>query len=259
MQLLTTKNPKTAKSEGSGYLTAILHLAPYNLSGRNVCPWASPGCAAACLNTAGRGGIGKRDDERQTFEGVGDISLNTIQRARIARTRFFFANRSGFIAQLRREIAAHVRRATRHGLRPAVRLNGTSDLRWERLAREIFDAFPGVRFYDYTKGAERAKQAATDPSWPTNYALTFSRTEANDADCADVLEAGGTVAVVFSTRKGRELPRYWGVGPIEWAVVDGDASDLRFLDPRGVVVGLRAKGRGKADTSGFVVAAETLQ
>lgn len=255
MKLLTTGNPKTVKGEGEGYLTAILHLAPFDLSGHNVCPWASKGCAAACLNTAGRGGIFRNGE-----------TTNAIQEARKRRTRMFFGDRPAFLAQLAREMRAHVKRAERHGLKPAVRLNGTSDLRWEKLAPELFAEFSDVAFYDYTKGVPRMVDYLAG-RFPVNYSLTFSRSESNHAQAIEVLEAGGNVAVVFDTKRGRDLPELWK----GFEVIDGDATDLRFLDPKpvrehidigaesvelvadGAVVGLRAKGRARNDLSGFVV------
>ena len=144
---------------------------------------------------------------------------------------------------LDREIAAHVRRAERHGLKPAVRLNATSDIPWEGVARELLARWRsrGVVFYDYTKSPERAIRQP--------YHLTFSRSESNDADCERVIDAGGTVAVVFSTRKGESLPATFRGRK----VIDADEHDLRFLDPRGVWAGLRAKGPARKDSSGFVV------
>lgn len=230
--LLTTSNPKTDKGRALGYLTAVLHLAPANLSGRNVCPDATPGCVAGCLNLAGRGGIIPRGQ-----------TSNAIQRARIARTKWFQTDRSAFLDALRSEIERHVARAARAGLAPAVRLNGTSDLPWERIAPEIFASFPNVQFYDYTKSIKRARTVA---ALPLNYSLTFSRSEKTDADTvALLLSEGVNVAAVYD-----ECPAdFDGTAP----VIDGDASDLRFLDPRGVVVALRAKGPAKRDRSGFVI------
>lgn len=241
LALLTSTNPKTAKGEGHGYLTAILHLAPAKLSGANVCGYASKGCISACLNTAGRGGIGLDSD-----------GLNQIQAARIRRTRFFRRDREGFNRQLFAEINAHVRRASRNGLRPAVRLNGTSDLPFEKLPflgfRNVMAAFPNVTFYDYTKWPVSKRQLSKAPG----YSITFSLCEDNDERAADALSAGINVAAVFDTRKSGDLPSTYALGGKDWPVIDGDSHDLRFLDPAGVIVGLRAKGKAKRDDSGFV-------
>jgi hypothetical protein len=147
------------------------------------------------------------------------------------------------------EIERLRRKAERKGVRLAVRLNGTSDLAWERIAPQLFTIFPTVQFYDYTKGIERmlrfvnARSCGPVGAWPANYDLTFSRSEDNESDCRRVLDAGGRVAVVFDVIP----PTYY-----QLPVVDGDASDLRFLDPS-LPIGLVAKGRAKRDRSGFVV------
>ena len=230
-------NPKTKKGRAAGYSTAIMHFAPAELSGYNVCPGASAGCIASCLNTAGHGGIIKRGE-----------TTNEVQLARIARTKLFFEHRFVFNALLVKSIASHIRRARKHGLTPVVRLNGTSDLPWERLrlndGRTVFETFPDITFYDYTKVTRRALDNAAGRH-PANYKLTYSRSEANELDAVAALHAGGNVAVVFNGA----LPAQFAGKP----VLDGDHDDLRFLDPANVVVGLTAKGRGKRDTSGFVV------
>lgn len=230
MKLLTLSNTKTRKGEARGFVTFILHLAPGNLSGFQVCPGASRGCLASCLNTAGRGRFAQ------------------IQAARIAKTRRFFEDRAGFMLQLADDIRAAVRFANRRGLTLAIRLNGTSDIRWENIPAGDFPnlmaMFPAITFYDYSKLANRR-------NLPPNYRLTFSRAEHNDAKVPDAIAAGHNVAVVFDTGKTADLPATFRGLP----VIDGDADDLRFLDPAGVVVGLRAKGSAKGDRSGFVVAA----
>lgn len=232
-------NAKTAKG-GEGYEAAILHLAPVDLAypGRSVCPWASAGCAAACLNTSGRGQLrGTLDTE--------NLERSPIHRARIRKTRLWFDNRPAFIAKLHQELNNLERRARRKGLRPVVRLNGTSDLPWERFG--IPQAHPGITFYDYTKSIGRAFDARMVLNWPDNYTLTFSRSEKDtDSLMAALVRDGVNVAVVFS---GKTLPAEWYGAP----VIDGLAHDFRFEDPCGVVVGLLAKGRGKKDTTGFVV------
>lgn len=218
-------NPKIEKSDesGLGYFTAILHLAPSKLSGVNLCPSASEGCIAACLNTAGRG------------------QMNSVQVARIKRSRFFIENRQGFLDQLRKEIKAFIKRCRKLGLSPAIRLNGTSDVMWELTG--IIAEFPEVQFYDYTAIEYRMTSAL-----PANYHLTFSRKEDNEAKALRVLSAGKNVAVVFQ----HELPEYWN----GYRVIDGLKHDLCFLDGQGVVRGLLAKGKAKKDQSGFVILQE---
>jgi len=239
MQLLTTGNPKVQKSVPYGYLTAILHLSPADTSGRNVCPWSTEGCRASCLNTAGRGGIAKAQDSQ-------GMPINNIQAARKLRTKFFFEQRQEFLAQLRREINLHVRRAIRANLAPTVRLNGTSDLPWERISPAIFEQFPEVQFYDYTKSVQRMREFLSG-KLPANYHLTFSVSESNHEQARKVRQLGGNIVAV--TTDGAE------VGVLFNALVTlcADAHDLRFLDPKGVVLTLRPKGRAKRDTSGFVV------
>jgi hypothetical protein len=251
VSLLTTGNPKVAKGEKHGVLTAIMHLAPEKVSGRNVCPHATAGCAAACLNTAGRGGIGLDAD-----------GLNGIQAARIRRTRYFHRDRAAFLRDLVSEIAKHERTAKRHGLTPAVRLNGTSDLPFERFPVErdgetfphVFAAFPSITFYDYTKFPARLRPLV--PGIP-NYSLTFSLADGlkSETEAGRALEAGMNVAAVFAVKRGQPLPSMHAVSGVLAHVIDGDETDLRFLDPCesvGVIVGLRAKGRAIHDRTGFV-------
>lgn len=243
-KLLTTSNYKTNKGKKFGYLTAILHLAPSDLSGRNVCPMASAGCRAACLNTAGQGGMIAGSAGLSGSDLVAAIKsgglTNHVQAARIRRTNDYFDNRSEFMAQLVREVINHIKLAKKYNLIPCVRLNGTSDIRWETVAvngsANIFEVFPDVQFYDYTKLANRR-------NLPANYHLTFSLAEDNDYDARRALGSGMNVAVVF-----RNPPAVF----MAHMVIDGDISDLRFLDKSVVIVGLSAKAKAKKDTTGFV-------
>lgn len=220
-KLLTTSNTKTAKSQDFGYLTYILHFAPSKLSGYNVCPKASDGCIEVCLNVSGMG------------------IFSNVQEARKTRTLYYFNEREKFMVQLEREIFSAIRKAKKMGLKLAIRLNGTSDI--PTLAIAMAKKFPEVTFYDYTKIAK-----TFDKELPENYHLTFSKSEKNDSEVKEVLEKGFNVAVVFN-----ELPKTF----MGKKVIDGDKHDLRFLDPKGVVVGLVAKGKAKKDESGFVVRA----
>lgn len=229
MKLLSINaDAKTSKGNAKGYLTGIQYFAPLGIAKRGtVCPMASKGCAKACLYTAGRG------------------VFTATQKARIARTQYWADSPEQHAMQLREEVASLVRTALKKEMRPAVRLNGTSDISWEATeAREAIHENPSVRFYDYTKNFGRML-AFLEGKFPPNYSLTFSRSETNEQACLAVLKRGGNVAVVFRN----ELPKTWKGFP----VVSGDESDLRFLDPKGHVIGLIAKGKGKRDRSGFVV------
>lgn len=251
MKLFTTGNPKTEKGAALGYFTAVLHLAPYKLSGLNVCPMAElAGCIHACLNTAGRGGIAAGG--AVTFDSIiSGTKLNAIQHCRIARTRLFHSDQAAFMAQIAREIVLLQRKAARYSLQLVVRMNGTSDIRWENVPANgfpnIMAQFPHIRFYDYTKIANRKHL-------PENYSVTFSYSgRAEFAPfAAKAMASGLNVAVVFD----RHMPvpeTFMGR-----RVVNGDETDLRFLDPVGVVVALKAKGKAQKDQSGFVVRAASI-
>ena len=232
-------NPKTRKGTKRAVRTAIMYLAASDMSGWNVCQYASAGCRAACLVFAGMAAV-----------------YASINQARIRRTRRFFKERATFMARLVFETERHVIESVAHNMLAAVRLNGTADLPWERIPCErggvkyasIFEAFADdpVTFYDYTKAPASKRR-----NLPDNYSLTFSLSEDNHPDAIDWLAAGGNVAVVFDTKTfpGKTLPAtFWG-----YRVIDADGDDARFLDPENVIVGLKAKGLAKTDDSGFVI------
>ena len=225
-KLLSTANPKIQKGTKLGYLSFILHLAPSTLSGRNTCPKATPGCIASCLNTAGRGGMFKRGE-----------TTNTIQKARIRKTRYFYEQRQDFMLDLKKDIEKAIKLAAKMNLIPVFRLNGTSDLSWEKYdmlpGLNVFECFPQVQFYDYTKVLGRKVKGIA------NYHLTFSKAENNDSDVAEALLQGMSLVAVYD-----KVPA---------GVPSADETDLRFLDPKGVMLGLKAKGKAKKDYSGFVI------
>lgn len=233
-------NPKVAKNGKVGVYTAPLHLAPFDLSGFQVCPQASAGCAAACLHTAGN-----------------PAYMEQKQYSRVLKTQAYFRQRDAFMAVLVFEIAAHARKAESLGMECGVRLNATSDLPWEVRKVEIdgqtvglMEAFPNVQFYDYTKVTKRML-AFCAGKMPANYHLTFSRTEGNSEDCERVLIEGGNVTVVFTLdlyKQAVESGRY-----AVWNVADGDAHDFTPAHGSGVIVALKAKGDARNDFSGFVV------
>ena len=229
IKLLSVGNPKILKGMKQGYMTYILHLAPANLSGYETCPKRTQGCTAACLNTAGRGGMFKKGE-----------TTNMIQQARIRKTKMFFEDRENFLAILKDDIRKAIKQSEKKGLIPVFRLNGTSDIAWEKYG--IIQEFPNVQFYDYTKILGRKVNGLA------NYQLTFSAADGNDLDVRRAIKEGYNVATVFGIKKSQPMPETYEGMP----VFNGDDSDLRFLDPKGVVVGLYAKGKAKKDTSGFV-------
>jgi hypothetical protein len=239
MKLLSTGNPKVLKGIKQGYNTYILHLAPAKLSGHEVCPKRTVGCTDSCLNTAGRGGMFKR----------GEVT-NVIQQARIRKTKLFFADRDAFMLQLVKDIELGIKQSHKKNLKPVFRLNGTSDLSWEKYSftidgvtyPNIFKYFQGVQFYDYTKVLGRKVNGIS------NYHLTFSAADGNDGDVTKAISQGYNIATVFGIKKTVPMPELY-LNRVVW---NGDESDLRFLDPKNVIVGLYAKGKAKKDTSGFV-------
>ena len=252
-KLLSFNNPKIIKGEKiSNYLTAIMHLSPINTK---ICPYQDvAGCKEACLNTAGRGGIIKRGE-----------TTNVIQEARKRKTNLYLEDRNTFMSYLITDIGKFVRYCKNKGKLPCIRLNGTSDIQWENIyvgnmeqysldttdiklfnkkeydldCQNIFELFSDVQFYDYTKIPTRKV------SEYKNYHLTWSYSEANMKYANWFDKIAYNIAVVFNGAmpihfKGRE-------------VVNGDESDLRFLDKGNVIVGLKAKGKARKDMSGFVI------
>jgi hypothetical protein len=229
--LLTAGNAKIVKGESLGFMTKGIHLAPANLSGYEACRWRSKGCTMACLNTAGRG------------------QMNMIQDSRIAKTKLFFEDTLAFMEKLAKEIASGIKSAIKKEMTAVFRPNLTSDLTWESIedanGQTLMQKFPETQFYDYTKSFMRMAQFINrNPDFPSNYHLTFSRSENNQKLVEMVLEMGGNVAVVF---RG-QLPKTWK----GFEVINGDENDLRFLDKQGVIVGLIEKGLAKKDETGFV-------
>ena len=227
-EILTTST-KIEKSNnyGTEYQTSIAYMLPAWQSGHNACPDASPTCPTICIDTSGR--------------------MPMVYDARAYRSNLFYDDRQAFGTKLMEETQGNVRRNEKKDLRTAQRMNGTTDYAWEHIKFDgvtIINRFPEIQFYDYTKSLKRAKQHVNG-AMPSNYHLTFSRSENTpDATVIELVTSGQNVAVVFD------------VVPTEWLglpVIDGDEHDLRFIDPVGVIVGLKAKGKAKKDQTGFVV------
>ena len=256
--LLTTGNPKTEKSVILKFLTAVLHFAPWIASGYNVCAFAHVAkCHGPCLNTSGRGGIAKGNATFKTPAGM--LPDNPIQHCRITRTKLYFENRPEFMRRLYQDLRAFLRKCERENLEPAIRLNGTSDLLWEKepfpvsdnkrgihmVYTNIFAAFPTIQFYDYSKIAKRFCREL-----PSNYFLALSYSEASEkyADSCMMArqETGCSLVVVVRDQAAKD--HYIARG-----AVDGDAHDLIFKHPAGSLIVLKAKGKARKDTSGFVI------
>lgn len=238
--LFTISSPKTIKGEKYGYRTLILYMKPSDSSGLgNLCPMAKLAkCEAPCLNTSGHG------------------QFTDVQDARQKRTELFFWDREYFLTQIVREIENHRHYCAQHNLRPVVRLNGTSDFPWEQYRAELMDRFPDVQFYEYTKIVKRM-DAYLAGKLPKNYVLCYSLSVAPGSQqyARNVLKRGGNVAVVYGPSRIGYMPKTFELPQFHLGstVVDGDRSDLVFLNPPGTILGLRAKGQAKKDTSGFVV------
>ena len=227
-QLLSFKNSKTIKGEKLGVKTAILYLAPFtqNSKGINLCSHASEGCAKACLF------------------GSGAARFTQVQNGKINKTEYYLHDRKGFLLQLKFEIERIVRLHSKDW-DIAIRLNGTSDIPFEKFKildnKNIFELFPSVQFYDYTKNHIRFNKVL-----PANYHLTFSRSENNHIKSMELLKRGFNVAVVFGVTKFQNLPKtYMG-----FEVINGDETDLRFKDKNNVVVGLHYKNLTGAGSKG---------
>lgn len=222
---LLSKGSTNAKTAKNSIETLILYLAPFtqNSKGINLCPKATAGCAAACLFTAGRG------------------AFSNVAQSRINRTEYYLHDRKAFLAQLAKEVNSQAKKVPTL----AVRLNGTSDIKLVEMLTLTHDIAPNVVFYDYTKIPSKAGNRKTTQGH--DYIVTYSFNEGKDAipNALEVLNRGGNVAVVFR----KELPDTF----LGYPVIDGDQSDIIMLYNRGVILGLKAKGKAKKDTTGFVI------
>ncbi len=230
-------NAKTVKGETIGYYTGILYLAPYNVSGYNTCAMAEKAqCFKACLYTAGRG------------------AFNNIQQARIAKTKYYFENRQEFMLNLCKDIEQGIRKAKKLGMQLLIRLNGTSDIKWENVTFDytftngkvrqvtIFEVFPDVQFYDYTKIPNRT-------NLPKNYDLTFSYSGVIQFQKYNDIAMSNNMRMAAVFRKENMIPKTFKGRH----VIGGDNSDVRHIEDKNVIVALYAKGKAVKDTSGFVL------
>jgi hypothetical protein len=202
--------------------TYAIYLAPANTSGYNVCSHSTPECRMGCLNTSGRAGI-------EEFSG-----LTKIHDCRVKKTKLFYEDQNFFMNWMIAEIKMYQARAARKGFYFSVRLNATSDIDWTNVylnGQNIFEIFPEVSFYDYTKSHLKFENK------PINYHLTYSYTGRNIEQCKQLLSKGYNVAVVLNVKKETELPKYF----MNHAVINGDLTDYRIDDAKGIIIGLKWK------------------
>lgn len=223
IKLLSPFNEKTPKGEKHGFLQAILYLAPHTLGGGStLCPHSTAACRSGCLFTAGRGNTPR------------------VEQARLRRTRLYLGDRKQFMADLVDELEYMQSIANAHGVKLAIRLNGTSDVLWERESyggQTLFERFPEATFFDYTR------TPAVHRKVPPNWHLTFSLADDPISYALEHLRAGRSVAAVVPDRERADAPDWFAAGEHQVQVVDGELHDLRFLDPAPALVLLKPKGK----------------
>jgi hypothetical protein len=216
MNLLTYNNPKTLKGENFGWMTGIISFLPGDLSGYEVCGARTEHCFEHCLS-------------HSTYF----MRFKANYAARLKRTKFFFENRQEFMNQLYKETEKFLKKAEKNNLKPCIRPNGGQDIWWETETNYIQD-FPQIQFYDYTKWPVPKRL----PGCPDNYYLLYSFNGVNKTACLHHLRGGINVAI--PTNNKEEAAKVWLKRGFK--SVDGDISDLRFLDPSPRVVLLSPKG-----------------
>ena len=222
------KNAKISKVN-----TYCIYLAPANLSGYNTCSHSTPECRIGCLNTSGRAGMEQ------------SIGKTIIADCRAVKTRLFYEQPAYFMQWIIAEIEAQKNLSYKKDMDFAVRLNGTSDIDWSNVlvnGKTIFEIFSDVEFYDYTKSHLKFKNK------PKNYHLTMSYTGRNWQVCEMLLQEGFNVAVVFDVKNESELPKEFR----GYKVINGDLTDYRISDPKGVIVGLKWKRIGDKQINDYV-------
>lgn len=211
---LLTQNKKLKKGDALNFGMELLPsiLAP----GMNLCTGAGE-CRYSCLAFSGVGNIIKG---KKMLDGFQELTAPIMAKAR--RTFLYAQDPESFHAILDEDIREAIETASKDGVKAAFRLNTTSDIDW----KEVAARWPSEQFYDYTKVWSREGSG--------NYHLTYSFSELTNAEMAmRLLQEGKNVAMVFP----KDLPDIWKGYP----VIDGDIDDNRYLDPAGVVVGLRMK------------------
>ncbi len=217
---------KSAKLAKNGKInhqyTYGMYLAPANESGYNVCLFSTPECRLGCLATSGRAGMELIAGKTKTSS------------CRIRKTRLFYEQPEFFMDWLIAEIKHYQLKAIQDSYYFSVRLNCTSDIDWQNVlvnGKNIFQIFPDVQFYDYTKNINKFQNKSS------NYHLTFSYTGRNWQSCEVLLKQGFNVAMIFNVKSEIELPVMYK----RYQVINGDLTDYRVIDGKGIIVGLKWK------------------
>jgi len=235
--IFSVDSAKAIKAQDYGYLNAIHYMAPHRsgLLKGTLCSHASDSCIRLCL--------GKYSGQAAMVADL-ENGVNSVRVSRTLKAQLFMSNPTGYLREVYKAIRRLIHKARKMLLTPVIRLNGSTDIPWERIklqdGRTIFAHFPLVQFVDYTKNPSRLGHGIP------NYHLTLSYSGANWPACAKALFDGHNVAMIF----GAALPdRMQG-----FRVINGDIHDLRHLDPRGVIVGLTPKGlKAKRTDTPFIV------
>jgi len=226
-KLLSKANHKTLL--GGSIMIYTLSFLPANYSGFNVCkPSTTKNCKPTCLGVA-----------------AGRNVMTQNQQAKFNRTEMFFKDRENFDALLIREVTNGVKLAAKTGKALAFRLNCYSDIPFENVklagtGKNVFELFPNVQFYDYTKRAER--DYALRGKW-NNYHMSFSFDGSNYDDVVHVMHHYPWVNIIIVISKDDDFPtEYFGR-----KTFDADKTDYRFQDPTGQVGVLRIKGANESE------------
>ena len=236
-RMFSVDSPKAIMADEFGYLNGINYMAAHTIAGvGDLCGKSTPGCRGLCLGWySGQAGI------------VSDLEqgINNVRDSRIRKAKYFQNDRKQFMSEMTRHIEKLAKQSKRLNKKLAIRPNGSTDIAFEKIKTDngqtLPELFPNVQFIDYTKHLKRV----LDPKRPSNYHITFSLAETNQAEAKTCLDKGFNVAAVFD-----KLPSHF----MGHKVINGMTHDLRHLDPSPCIVGLEPKGRkAKNDTTGFVI------
>jgi hypothetical protein len=243
---LLSLSAKIIKGEKYGYLTGVCYMVPaFSFKGGNTCSHHKLGdCSGPCLVNSGH------------------MALKEAAEARKDRLMLFLKNPALFFEILSRELVLLAKRARKRRLKRAGRMNGTTDLDWSRIqfdGKTIFEHFPKIDWYDYTKNPKLAENYHA-----AGVSITFSwYKKADTVKALELLDRGVNIAIAYKD----QIPEYQEIGGRKIPTIDGDAHDLCFKDPRGVIRALKykfatmaknsAEINARALESGFIIQSNT--